>query len=257
MIGRRTKYSLSQLLALQEHSVIYVLLSKYGARLGGNNLVQIANCVESLDPHVLLQILGEVASTTSDLRAPVSPKVRFDERMYDLTQCLALDGYAITEKKLTQMDPSIADVSPIDDDLIEALKNSGAPRRMEIIQKIADSAQAFRSNPPDYNGSLTNARVALETLASDIAQNVQPAPGRPPVNQTKWGDVLMHLRFAGELTIEEEKGLAGVFSFLSPGAHRPVGIPEVQMTRLGRSFALNMCWFLLQNHVAGMSAHRP
>jgi len=29
-----------------------------------------------------------------------------------------------------------------------------------------------------------------------------------------------------------------------------VGIPEDQMTRLGRSFALNMCWFLLKNHLA-------
>ena len=177
--------------------------------------------------------------------------------MHDLTQCLALDGYAIIEKKLTQMDPSIADVSPIDDDLIEALKTSGAPRKMEIIQKISDSAQAFRNNPPDYNALLTNARVALETLASDIAQHVPPGPGRPPVNPAKWGDVLAHLRFADELTIEEEKGLAGVFGFLSPGAHRPVGIPEVQMARLGRSFALNMCWFLLQNHVVRMSPNSP
>lgn len=257
MIGRRTLYSLAQFLALQEHSVIYVLLSKYGASLEGNNLVQIANCVEELDPHVLLQVLNEVARTTSDLRVPVSPKVRFDERMHDLTQCLALDGYAIVEKKLTQIDPSIADVSPIDDDLIEALKTSGAPRKNEIIQKISDSAQAFRNNPPDYNASLTNARVALETLASDIAQHVPPAPGRPAVDPTKWGDVLTHLRFAGELTVEEEKGLAGVFGFLSPGAHRPVGIPEVQMARLGRSFALNMCWFLLQNHVARMSPCTP
>jgi hypothetical protein len=52
-----------------------------------------------------------------------------------------------------------------------------------------------------------------------------------------------------EFTTEEEKGLAGVFGFLSPGAHRPVGIPEGQMTLLGRSFALNMCWFLLKNHL--------
>jgi hypothetical protein len=28
------------------------------------------------------------------------------------------------------------------------------------------------------------------------------------------------------VTLEEEKGLAGVFGFLSPGAHRPMGIPN-------------------------------
>lgn len=27
------------------------------------------------------------------------------------------------------------------------------------------------------------------------------------------------------------------------------GIPEDQMARIGRSFALNMCWFLLKNHL--------
>ena len=66
---------------------------------------------------------------------------------------------------------------------------------------------------------------------------------------------LLEAPTSGEITVEEEKGLAGVFGFLSPGAHRPVGIPEDQMTRLGRSFALNMCWFLLKNHLA--RSHRP
>ena len=68
----------------------------------------------------------------------------------------------------------------------------------------------------------------------------------------------LHLRAvdtdSGEVTVEEEQGLAGVFRFLSPRARRPVAIPEVQMARLGRSFALNMCWFLLQNHLQGRSS---
>jgi hypothetical protein len=75
MIGRRTLYSLAQFLALQEHSVIYVLLSKYGASLEGTNLVQIADCVGALDPHILLQVLSEVARTANDLRAPVTPDI--------------------------------------------------------------------------------------------------------------------------------------------------------------------------------------
>lgn len=69
-------------------------------------------------------------------------------------------------------------------------------------------------------------------------------------NPLKWGEVIAFLRNNGEITVEEEKGLAGVFGFLSPGAHRAVGISEDQMTRLGRSFALNMCWFLLKNYSA-------
>jgi hypothetical protein len=150
-----------------------------------------------------------------------------------------------------QIDPSIEDAAPLEDDLIVALQNSGAPRATEIVAKITDSAQAFRATPPDYNAALVNARVALETLAADvaadIASSVTPAPA---YNPAKWGELLAFLRSSGEITLGEEKGLAGVFGLLSPAAHRPVGIPEDQMTRLGRSFALNMCWFLLKNRLS-------
>ena len=136
------------------------------------------------------------------------------------------------------------------------MQTCAAPRKADIVQKINDSAQAFRASPPDYNASLVNARVARETLASPIALDVA-SPGQPPFDPTKWGgvSVLGYLRKSGEITVEEEQGLAGVLRFLSPGAHRPVAIPEVQMARLGRSFALNMCWFLLQNHLQGRSTH--
>ncbi|WP_206093550.1 hypothetical protein [Pandoraea sp. ISTKB] len=91
--------------------------------------------------------------------------------------------------------------------------------------------------------------MALETLAKDVALDVAYQQSlTQSYNPAKWGEVISFLRSSGEITPEEEKGLTGVFGFLSPGAHRPIGIPEDQMTRLGRSFALNMCWFLLKNH---------
>ena len=251
MIGHRTRHSMAQLLEQQEAPLVAVLLGKHGARVSlGHGLIlyDILNTVRSLDDQSALQILAEVVATAGDLRSRINPKYRFDERMHDLTQCLALDGYAVESKRLVQTDPSIADAPPIDDDLIAALQNCGAPRKADIIQKIGDSAQAFRGSPPDYNAALVNARVALETLASDVAVDVA-TPSAPPFDPNKWGEVLRSLRESGEITVEEEHGLAGVFRFLSPGAHRPVGIPEVQMARLGRSFALNMCWFLLQNHL--------
>jgi hypothetical protein len=61
--------------------------------------------------------------------------------------------------------------------------------------------------------------------------------------------VIGFVKKAGEISQKEEQGLAGVYGFISEGAHRAVGISEEQMTRLGRTFALNMCWFLLQNHL--------
>ncbi len=254
MIGQRTRYSLAQFLELQEPMTSIVLFGKYGVQdlslPHGQLLYGLLNTLRDLDARTLMLALAEVVATTGDLRARVNPKYRFDERLHDLTQCLLLDGYIIKSKMLVQTDPSITDAAPLEDDLIDALQKSGAPHAQEIIAKINDSAGAFRSTPPDYNASLVNARVALETLAGDVAaHNASQQPTPPTYNPSKWGEVLVFLRSSGEITVEEEKGLAGVFGFLSPGAHRPMGIPEDQMTRLGRSFALNMCWFLLKNHL--------
>jgi hypothetical protein len=254
MIGSRTYHSFAQFLALQEPAVSAVLLSKYGVdRISSSNnlLYDLLSTLRVLDQHSLMLALAEVMATSGDLRARVNPKYRFDERMRDLTQCLLLDGYIIQDKALVQTDPSIADAAPLEDDLIASLQGSGAPHASEIVRKINDSAEAFRSTPPDYNASLVNARVALETLAGDIAFDVASRlQSSAAYNPSKWGELLAFLRDSGEITSEEERGLAGVFGFLSPGAHRPIGVPDDQMTRLGRSFALNMCWFLLKNHLA-------
>ncbi|MES2251381.1 MAG: hypothetical protein V4645_29205 [Pseudomonadota bacterium] len=255
MIGSRTRHSLAQFLELQQPATSIVLLSKYGIEhlslSPGLLLYELLDAVRDLDERTLMLVVAEVVATQGDLRARVNPKHRFDERMHDLKQCLLLDGYAVESGKLVQIDPSITDAAPLEDDLITALQASGTPRTQEIIGKIGDSAQAFRATPPDYNAALVNARVALETLAVDVAADVASRlPSPATYNVSKWGEVLAFLRSSGEVTVEEEKGLAGVFGFLSPGAHRPVGIPEDQMTRLGRSFALNMCWFLLKNRLA-------
>lgn len=258
MIGSRARHSLAQFLELQEPTVTIVMLSKYGIQhlslAPGQLLFGLLNILRDLNDRTLMLVLAEIVATQGDLRSRVNPKYRFDERMHDLTQFLLLDGYAIQVQKLVQIDPSIEDAAPLEDDLIVALQRSGAPRLTEIVNKIADSALAFRATPPDYNAALVNARVALETLAADVAADVASAMRlAPSYNQANWGEVLAFLRSSGEITLEEEKGLAGVFGFLSPGAHRPVGIPEGQMTRLGRSFALNMCWFLLKNRLAQKS----
>ena len=255
MIGSRTRHSLVQFLLLQEPSIAILMFSKYDVQhlsLSSDQLPYgLLNTVRGIDDRTLVQVLAEIVATRGDLRSRVNPKYRFDERMHDLTQCLLLDGYAVQNAQLVQVDPSIEDAAPLEDDLILALREFGALRATEIVAKIADSAQAFRATPPDYNAALVNARVALETLAVDVAADVASAMRPAPVyNPAKWGEVLAFLRTSGEITPEEENGLAGVFGFLSPGAHRPVGIPEDQMTRLGRSFALNMCWYLLKNRLA-------
>jgi hypothetical protein len=87
--------------------------------------------------------------------------------------------------------------------------------------------------------------VALQTLATAIAK---ARSARYPGNfdETKWGQAAVYLRKSGFIKQHEEGGLTGVFSFLSQGAHTPIGFTEEEFTRLGRSLTVSFCYFLVK-----------
>jgi len=254
MIGKRTRYSLAQFLELYKPDFVVVLLGKHTlhSSVGDNNLlIDVLRSIRNATDDQVLSLLAEVARTNGDLRARINPKYRFDERFSDLCRCLQLDGYLIEGKEIRQTDPSISDASPLEDDLIDALKASGLTKVETITKKINDSSESFRTSPPNFNACLNDIRVALETLANAIAVTRQ-ANGTPSYDQTKWGSTIGFLRQMEFITHEEEKGLAGVYGFVSPGSHRPLGISEEHMARLGRSLALGMCWFLVKTYQVGV-----
>lgn len=250
MIGTRTRYSLAQFLELHEVGFVVVLLGKHSMHSpveDGRLLTDVLQSLRSATDEEMLSLLDEIARTYGDLRARVSPKYRYDERFSDLCRCLQLDGYVIDQNRIMQTDPSISDAPPLEDDLIEALNSSGLDNVPTIVNKINASSESFRSSPPNYNACLNDIRVALETLARAIAET-RELEGSPPYDKAKWGSVICFLRQVEFLTHEEERGLAGVYGFVSPGSHHPLGISEEHMARLGRSLALGMCWFLVKGH---------
>ncbi|MHB1247553.1 MAG: hypothetical protein ACYCZH_14000 [Sulfuriferula sp.] len=252
MIGSRSRYSLAQFLELQETSFVIVLLSKHSARISVENgqlLMALVNNLRSQADETVLSVLDEITRTNGDLRARVNPKYRYDERLADLSRCLQLDGYLISDKQLIQTDPSISDAPPLDDDLTQELQTSGLPKATEVIRKINDSSESFRASTPNYNACLNDIRVALETLAGSIA-HARKSASSSTYDPAKWGSIIGFLKAIGFVTQEEERGLAGVYGFVSPGSHRPLGLSEEKMARLGRSLALGMCWFLIKSHKA-------
>ena len=93
-------------------------------------------------------------------------------------------------------------------------KNYGEPETEDILRLLNNSAEDFRKPAPDFNGSLTNARAALQTLATSISRSHNAT--RPAgFDETKWGQIIAHLRTSGVISEKEEKGLAGVFTFVS------------------------------------------
>lgn len=254
MIGYITHCSLAQFLELYEPDFVVVLVSKHGIQISVEHvrlLTELTEFIRSASDEKLLSLVEEIARTSGDLRARVNPKYRYDERLTDLCRCLQLDGYLLKDKKLMQADSSIGDAPPIDDDLLQELKDSGLPAAEEIVEKINTSSESFRSAPPNYNACLNDVRVALETLARSIAAT-QKSADSPAYEQAKWGSVLGFLKSIGFITQEEERGLGGVYGFVSPGSHRPVGISDEEMARLGRSLALGMCWFLVKSYRAAL-----
>lgn len=260
MVGHRTLLSLTQFLELQQPELISLILEKHGFGEGGfSNSEQygpglLAGLVESLRTGNESQISGlldEIARTSRDLRKRVVPHYRYDERLFDLQRCLELDGYRIDEDRLVPIDPTMAGTPPVEDDLTRELAMSGLPMSDDVARKLNDSAASFRATPPNYNACLNDARVALQTLATDIAEN-RPSTHQGSLDRSRWGSVIAYLRAIDFITKEEERGLTGVFGFVSPGSHRIMGLAESESARLGRGLVTGMCWFLVKQFRAGV-----
>lgn len=255
MLSQRTRLSLCQYIELHDPNFVRVLFPKYA--LSPDSLLYVGSPYSYFDSlretlfgateEQLLALLDELVKTNGDLRYRVSPHYRHEQRWDDLVRCLLLDGYRVEEKNLVAVDPAIAGAAAVDDDLTTQLRHSRLPESDEIIRIMENSATAFRKVPPDYNGCLSNARVALQTLATGIA-NVRKTTHPGSFDETKWGQVLAYLRVSEMITKSEEEGLAGVFGFVSPGAHTPVGLSEEEMARLGRSLVGSMCYFLVKRY---------
>lgn len=254
MIGTRTICSLAQFLELQDGEFVVLLLQKHGLYSEGvaqaveyrtGFLAALETSLSAGGEPEIFGLLDEILRTSRDLRNRISPRYRYDERFADLERCLLLDGYVVTDQRLVPIDPSVIGVSPIEDDLTRELGLSGLPSADDVIKKLIESSEAFRASTPNYNASLNDARIALQTLATDIAK--VRLPNRPgSFDSSKWGSVITYLRSSSFLTEEEERGLTGVFGFVSPGCHRPLGLSEAEFARLGRSFVTGMCWFLVR-----------
>jgi hypothetical protein len=251
MFSLRSRLSFMQFLLLQDAASLPVLLEKHGIAVlevaGGVELNYFRRAIEGARQEQLHSLLDEVVRTHRDLRNHVAPRYRFDERWQDLQLCLRLDGYVLDHNGLVPVDPAIDAAPPVEDDLSRELRQSALPEAEDIITSIGNSADAFRRNPPDYNACMTNARVTLQTLARSIARVWrQNHPGN--FDEASWGGVLAYLRNSGFVTPEEEAGLAGIFRFVSPGAHRPVGLSEQEVARVGLSEVASMCYFLVKQY---------
>ena len=251
MISKRTKISLCQYLELQDIANLSLLFEKHGLSswlVPVQKIEILKNSILNASAEQLFNLLDEVIKTQRDWRSRISPRYRHDERWEDLARSLQLDGYKVEKHNLVRIEPTIENVAPVEDDLRKELKSSALTHVDEIVEMIEKSSEAYRQTPPDYNECLVKARIALETLARVIATKWRVQnPGN--FREDKWGEILGYLHKSGFITKKEEEGLAGVYGFVSAGAHIPiVDSADEEMTRLGRNLVISMCYFFVKRY---------
>lgn len=265
ILGKRARASLCQLLLTLPFEVMTLLLDKYGIETDllekkvkhglteSDCVLTIHSAIIRAAPLTIANLMQEITKTRNALRNQYFDKTNrsfFDERWEDLRRCLQLDGYDLARdgygRELDQFaatEPIIEGAGGAEDDLTVELRRSSLSEAQEILRVLEGSAASFRGG--DFNGCLTNARVALQALATAIA-NARRANHPGNFDETKWGQVADYLRKTDFINQNQEQGLTGVFSFLSGGAHIPIGFNDEEFARLGRGLAVSFCYFLIK-----------
>lgn len=252
-LSKRSKLSICQFFGLFRHDQpmdqFRFLLEKHGLDTDRSEWDLEAGILPASNEKIGA-VLDEVLRTKETLRYEVVPKYRFDQRWKDLLLCLELDGYRLDLDEygdgtgsFVPTEPTIEGVQAVEDDLIAELRRSGLPRADDIVRVMESSAEAFRRE--DFNACLSNSRVALESLARSIAQQMQGSqPGE--YDPGRWGAIVAYLRKSGFIDCREEAALVGVYGLISRASHTPIGFSEKEFARLGRSLALGFCYFLIK-----------
>lgn len=262
-LSKRAKLSLCQFLDLFERDSLVLLLDKYelptdeleSHRIGQGVTPVVKEVVLEASASQLEELVQELARTQGSMRTEISPRYRFDERWDDLLLCLKLDGYAKERDeydrelgRFVPVEPVLEGAAVVEDDLTRELRRSGLSDIEGILQVLESSASAFRDS--DFNSCLSNARVVLQTLATSIAR-ARTQDHRGNFDDNKWGQVIAYLSSSGFISKKQEEGLTGVFSFISPGSHSPIGFSGEEYARLGRSLAISISYFLVKQLNAG------
>ncbi|EPA0533109.1 TPA: hypothetical protein N2743_004419 [Vibrio parahaemolyticus] len=243
-VSRRSKFSLAQLLSVIDKPTVYVIFDKFGfAPRAVASPAGIADELLSASDTLLSDVILEVVHTAKTLRSKTSPKYQFDDQFSLLEKSLLLDGYQIEGNSVTALDPNFVGKEPVEDALIKEVQESSIVNKQDIVDAIKFSADDFVKAQPDYNGSLTNIRIALETLVREIAFDKGFTTTR---TGNTWGPSLNYLKTNGFIDQKDENALSSVYTFISNGAHIPLGFSQEEFVRLGRNLCYSMCYFVIK-----------
>ena len=217
------------------------------------NLPPLHVIIENAEVETVQSMLVELVSVNKTLRARAPIKHVFDEAVAELKRWMLHDGWIVERTALVRVTPLAEEVTGLRDKLTEDLAASGLDQDGSIRAALDDSSKDFVAEPPDFNGSITKARIALETVARMAAARIAMTKG-VAYSEDRWGKALTLLKTQSVIEQGEEDILARVYTFVSPGAHVPKGITAEEWARLARSFLVSSTYFLLRKAVGAQDA---
>jgi len=205
--------------------------------------------VASAPPEKLKAMLTEILANNKILRSEAPVKHVFVSGVEELARWVLHDGWIVENGTLVRVTPAAEEATGIRDKFLQDIQMSGLDEDSAIEKAVEDSSKNFVAEPPDFNGSTTNVRIALETVARRAARTTAKKLGGG-YPEDSWGKALQFLRSSGVIELSEEEILARVYSFISPGAHVPKGFTAEEWARLARTFGLSSAYFLLKKYEA-------
>lgn len=251
-LSRQVRASIAQALTALTVSAARTLLYKHLAvqlDVSDTSSIRYLQAVASAGDDDVRALANELVVHQQAVRADAPTKHVFDSRVADVERWLLHDGWVADSGALVRVTPAAEDITGIRDKLVEDLSGSGLDGDDAIAKALEEGSAAFVAASPDFNGSITKVRIALETTARRAATSAA-AKRSIAYPQDSWGRALQLLRSVGVLEADEEEMLARVYTFISPGAHLPKGMTDEEWARLARTFGVSSTYFLVQKYIA-------
>ena len=162
--SHQTRGAMAQVLAVSSEDAvrtfIYKHLGEIASQLPRPRVIMKEATAEAIRP-----MLVELLAANKVLRAGAPVKHVFDDAVGELERWVLHDGWTIEGTALVRVTPLAEEVAGIRDKLTEELATSGLDQDGAIRTVLDGSLSDFVAQPPDFNGSITKARIALETVA--------------------------------------------------------------------------------------------
>ena len=246
IFSHQTRGAIAQVLSTVSTETAKTFLYKHLDELQAPSFLRV---VAFAPPEALKAMLTELIANNKILYRSAPLKHVFTSGIEELERWALHDGWIVENGTLVRVTPVAEEVTGIRDKFLQDIQTSGLDNDGAIKTAVEDSSKHFVAEPPDFNGSTTNVRIALETVARRAAKAIAKKKGGD-YPKDSWGKALEFLRFAGVIELPEEEILARVYTFISPGAHIPKGVTAEEWARLARTFGLSSAYFLLRKYVA-------